>query len=211
MRKLILLFLVISLVLLGACSAPSIIPPEEESVPAISEPTPTEKPESNMKIVAAELSWAQKYMEDFVFNYPIVTDKMGIREDERRAYYKWGYTDDDFPVQILRIGGGSKYYLLCFMPASNIVEAKTHIIDGVYSADIGLMPSKLGDARDALYSQIALSHNAQAWYETHVSESDEFGLPPVHWITEFFREYREKLRAIILRLEAAEAELIPRE
>lgn len=213
MRRTLTVILVIGVFLLGACSTPQVTPPVEEPMPAIPEPVPPpepmppERPEPNMKIVAAELSWAEKYMEDFVFKYHIITDKTDLTEYERPFYYKWGYTDDDFPVQALRVHGGQKYYFLIFMPAFNIAEAKTYIRDDMYSVDIGLMPSKLVDAEEALYRQIALSRDAQGWYEAWVLRTDETGVPSVHSIAEFFEEYRGELKSIIFKLEAAEAEL----
>ena len=202
MNKIIIALISVSLLLTCSCGAPA--PPESapQPPPTITEPEPVGP---NMKIVAAELSWAQKYMEDFVFEYPIITDKTGLTEYERPLFYKWGYTDSDFPVQTLRIyEGGTKYYLLSWIPASNILEAKGNIENAV--KDRRLI-SSCANARSCLQQQKATSYSFERWLITGIEESSKAGTPKAYGVTNCLEEYRGELHQIILRLEAAEAEL----
>ena len=199
MNKIIIALISVSLLLTCSCGAPAPPEPAPQPPPTITEPEPVGP---NMKIVAAELSWAQKSMEDFIFEHPVVTGKEGLTEYERPAFYKWGFTDNDFPVLVLRCYlGGSSIYWLFFIPACRIVEAKGHIEDAVaIVANEFELTNEIALARGCLEHEIAYSYRFKEGEEME-------GAPSASDVVAFWEEYRGELHQIILRLEAAEAEL----
>ena len=168
MKRILLPALLIGVLLLNACGTSSEI---STPTPGATEPSESEEAPDYTRWIAAELSNLNQAMLQFATKYPILT----------RVYDE---EEGEVLIHKLRVTAGGSWYMISYMPAFDIYEAKTHIHNAYWLTNEGKLPDEVM-ARDVSTDEItqevsqAINHlELQVSYSYSSQEAD------IEWITE---------------------------